>query len=78
LFCRKPVWGGPATELLDGEASLAIVVTVCVGVTLREDVDVGMVLEVVLDEVDTEVELDFEALEWTERGLEPPHGCQKV
>lgn len=50
----------------------------CVGVTLREDVDVGMVLEVVLDEVDTEVELDFEALEWTERGLEPPHGCQKV
>jgi len=58
-------------ELLDGEAceaSLAIVVTVCVGVTAREnseDVDSGMALEVVLNEVDTEVELDVdsEALE---------------
>jgi len=58
-------------ELLDGEAceaSLAIVVTVCVGVTAREiseDVDSGMALEVVLNEVDTGVELDVdsEALE---------------
>lgn len=29
-----------------------------------------MMLEVGLNEVDSEVELDVEALEWTERGLE--------
>lgn len=70
LFCRKLVWGGPATELLDGEASLAIAVTVCVGVTVTggsEDVEGGMVsvvLEVVLSEVDSEAELDVEVDAW--------------
>lgn len=55
-------------ELLDGEAceaSLAIAVTVCIGVAVprggSEDVDGGMVLEVVLNEVDTEVELDVDS-----------------
>ena len=56
-------------ELLDGEAceaSLAIAVTVCIGVAVlrgsSEDVDGGMmVLEVVLNEVGTEVELEVDS-----------------
>jgi len=66
LFCKKPVGGGPATELLDGEVLPAIAVTVCdVDVTEEGDSEddgemVGFGKE---KEVDSVVELDVEALE---------------